>query len=130
MVKDFVILDIGKIVIIREKCEKKYYKEINNKLYELTENDRIYVNNIFNNNKEYNYNSERLTELVFKNDNINNKNYILTFLEYLERIIPENNKDNFYRNVESLKSFNKMKNNIIVNSLSNDFITGNINKML
>lgn len=104
MNEDFIILDIGKIVIIREKNEKKYYKEINHKLYDLTEEELIYIHSIFNNNKRYDYDSEKLTELVKQNDTIEYKDYILKFLEFLERIIPENCQDNFYRNVQTLKT--------------------------
>lgn len=102
--KDYIVLDIGKIVILRDKGIKNYYKEIDGNLVKLTDQELMYVINLFNKNDGYHYDSERLTMLVNNNSKIDNHNreYLLKLLEFLEIIIPTNCRDNFYRNIETV----------------------------
>lgn len=102
--KDYIVLDIGKIVIVRKNNSRKYYKEVNGELFELSNEELLGVIKIFNKNNSYDYDSEKLSSLVNINNNIDatNKNYLLVLLEFLERIIPENCRDNFYKNLETI----------------------------
>ena len=103
MNNDYIILDIGKIVIIRNGTQSTYYKEIDNKLYELTKEELEIVNNILYPKQEKIYYSELLKELLLANPNIKEKDFYYRFLEYIENIIPVNSRENLYRNIKTLQ---------------------------
>jgi hypothetical protein len=107
MNKNFVILPIGKIVVLKGKYTTSYFKEINNKLYILTAEELKYVQNIFN-KKDDLYYSEHLTNLINENAVINKIPNINTFLLYVENLIPSNYRNDFYHSLATLKiNFNK-----------------------
>jgi len=103
MNNDYIILDIGKIVIFRNGTQSTYYKEIDNKLYELTKEELEIVNNILYPIQEKIYYSELLKELLLANPNIKEKDFYYRFLEYIESIIPVNSRENLYRNIKTLQ---------------------------
>lgn len=105
MVIDYIKCNIGKVIIIHDINEKtkKLFKEENNTLVDLTEDELKYVNSLFDTNGGYNYNDE-LDKIVLNNPNIEHKEYIINFLKWLGSIIPKNCTDNFYRNVRTLKT--------------------------
>lgn len=100
----YLILDIGKIFIKRSDNKKEYYKEVDNKIINLKDKELEYINKIFDIKKfnEY-YNEFDLKTLIENNHNIENKEYINNFFMFLDRIIPENCKENFYRNIKTVK---------------------------
>lgn len=105
MNRDYIILDIGKIVIVWENKTKKIFKEENNELIELNDSERIYVENYLNQEQGYIYYSERLENIVKQNPNIEEKEMLLPILFDLESMIPIDSRENFYHNVETLDTF-------------------------
>ena len=61
------------------------------------------VNKIFDSSKYNEYYSTRIESILNNNDNIDNKDFVITFLSFLDKIIPDGSKTNFYRNLESMK---------------------------
>lgn len=105
MNRDYIILDIGKIVIVWENKTKKIFKEENNELIELNDSERIYVENYLNQEQGYIYYSERLENIVKQNPNIEEKEMLLPILFDLESMIPIDSRENFYHNLETLDTF-------------------------
>lgn len=52
----------------------------------------------------YTYDSELLNNIVNDNPKMENKEYIINFLSWLENVIPKDCRDNFYRNVATLQT--------------------------
>lgn len=100
---NYIILDIGKIVICWDNREKSYYKEVNNKLISINNEEKNYLNNIFQKPYSYELNSEYLTKLIDNNSNIKEKERMTILLTWLENIVPDNAKNNFYNNIQTLK---------------------------
>ncbi|MDD2434819.1 MAG: hypothetical protein PHO63_01040 [Bacilli bacterium] len=101
---DIVILDIGNIVIHRNNGMVNYYKEVEGELVELTENELKEVEEIFSGSNNTEYYSEKLELITKQNPSLeNNYEYLMYFFDFLERVIPENYHNNFYRNLETLK---------------------------
>lgn len=112
---DYVILDIGKIIIIRENKNVIYKKEINNNMVSLTEIELRYVKELFKKDNSNIYYSDYLNEIIENNDSImnNEPQYLLRFLNLLEKIVPENYKNNYYDNLKTLQvnlNFDVIKN--------------------
>lgn len=102
--QNYIILDIGKVVVEIEKDGKRFYKEVDDKLYELNEEELKKVEGIFENKNGYIWNSEELKILLNRNQELTQKEKIYPLLEILEeKIIPENCKSNFYRNIQTLR---------------------------
>lgn len=125
---NYIILDIGKIIISWENKERKFYKETNNQLTPLSKEEENYLNNYFNKQYSYELNSEYLTNLINNNINIKEKEQITVLLSWLEILVPDNAKNNFYKNIQTLK-INYDKENISNNkSIANyDDTTNEIN---
>ncbi len=104
METDFINLSIGKILIIRENKETKYKKEIDGNIIELTEFEKEFLLNLFNKERSYIYKSDYLDYLIENNNNIENKAYIKSLLEGIEKGIPIGYRKNLYRNLETLKT--------------------------
>lgn len=102
---NYVILDIGKIIIIRENKNVIYKKEINNNMVALTEIELRYVKELFKKDNSNIYYSDYLNEIIENNDSImnNEPQYLLRFLNLLEKIVPENYKNNYYDNLKTLQ---------------------------
>lgn len=99
--RDYIILDIGKIFIKYNPIS--FYKEVNNNLVELTKEESEYINNIFTPKESNIFYSEQLNLLINHNFNFSKyPEYTSTLLGYMERIIPEGSRDNFYRNLLTL----------------------------
>ena len=103
MDNNYIILDFGKVFIIWENDERKFYKETKTGLVKLTEEELKVVNKIFDNSKYNEYYSIKIENIKKNNNDIENKDYIINFLNWLENIIPEEYRTNFYRNLETLK---------------------------
>lgn len=127
---DLVVLDIGKIVVKRNFDKKYYYKEIENGFIELTEQEREVIDNIFYDNYGYIFYSEKLNVIVYNNNKLENKSYLMNFFEYIERMIPEDCRDNFYHNLETLETKLNFDTNFLdleVNNEENINTSGNYN---
>lgn len=84
--------------------------------------ERKKIEKLLNSKYSHIYNSTLLKELVDSNPKIENKGYVINLLSWLEGIIPENCKENFFRNIQTLDT----SLNIGVDlSQSNNKIVGN-----
>lgn len=105
MDNNYIILDFGKVFIIWENDERKFYKETKNGLVTLTEEELKIANKIFDNSKYTEYYSIKIENILRNNNDIENKDYIINFLNWLENIIPEDYRINFYKNLETLRFY-------------------------
>lgn len=91
-------------VIINEDDKKVIYKNIDNKLVSLSKDELEHIEKMFDNKYSYTYKSERLNNIISSNPNIESKEYIANFLNWLEGNIPESEKEKFYKKVSTLKT--------------------------
>lgn len=80
------------------------YKYNNGKIEILSDEEKQIIKQLLNNKYSYEYDNSMLTSLVNANPEIENREYIMNFLNWLESIIPEECRDNFYRNIKTLKT--------------------------
>lgn len=127
MDNNYIILEFGKVYIIWENDERKFYKETKKGLENLTEEELKVVNKIFDSTKYTEYYSIKIENILRNNNDIENKDYIINFLNWLENIIPEDYRTNFYRNLETLKvklNFDCDLNNIETNNEKSETCAG------
>jgi len=103
MKNNYIILDFGKVFIEWENGERVFYKETSDGIVNLSFEELEIVKKIFDSSKYNEYYSTRIESILNSNDNIDNKDFVITFLSFLDKIIPDGSKTNFYRNLESLK---------------------------
>lgn len=96
---NYIVLNNEKIVIDIENG-LSFYKEKNNKLYPLNEKEFLYIKKLFNRDDNY---FESLESSINSNKSISNISLIKVMFEFLEQNIPEEDKDNFYENIKTLK---------------------------
>lgn len=89
-------------VIIYDDKKIKILKKIDNKLVELDKSEKKKIESFFSREQSHKYSSRYLTECLNDNNVLEKKDYILPFLEWLEKLIPEDSRDNFYRNIRTL----------------------------
>lgn len=99
----FIVLDFGKVFIDYENGERYFYKETVDGFINLSQEEMKIICDIFNESKYDEYFSERIDNILANNNDIDNKSFVVNFLNFLEAIIPENCRSNFYRNLEILK---------------------------
>jgi len=80
------------------------FKEDNNKKELLSEEENTKIKKLLNSKYSYIYNSSIINNLVYQNDNIEKKEYIINMLNWLERIIPQECRNNLYRNLKTLRT--------------------------
>ena len=78
------------------------YKLINRERVELTEEEKETIQKIIKRNSSYIYNSIRLGQVLESNTGINSNEIAPTLLEWLESVIPVDERENFYRNIGTL----------------------------
>ena len=89
-------------VIIYDDKKIKILKKVDNKLVELDKSEKKKIESFFSREQSHKYSSLYLTECLNDNNVLEKKDYILPFLEWLEKLIPEDSRDNFYRNIRTL----------------------------
>lgn len=95
----------GKKYIVEYKEKTiNVYKYNNGKIEILSDEEKQIIKQLLNNKYSYEYDNSMLTSLVNANPEIENREYIMNFLNWLESIIPEECRDNFYRNIKTLKT--------------------------
>lgn len=95
----------GQKYIIEYKDETiNIYKQINGNLESLSDEENKKISELLNSGDDYIYDSAKLNELVINNPAIERKDFVMNFLNWLEDIIPEDCRENFYRNVATLKT--------------------------
>ena len=95
----------GKKYIVEYKDKNmNVYKCNDGKIEILSDEEIQMIRQLLNSKYNYEYDSITLTNLVNANLEMENKEYIMNFLNWLESIIPEECRDNFYRNIKTLKT--------------------------
>lgn len=95
----------GKKYIVEYKDKNmNVYKYNDGRIEILSEEEAQMIKQLLNSKYNYVYDSITLTDLVNANPEIENKEFIMNFLNWLERVIPENCRDNFYKNIKTLKT--------------------------
>lgn len=101
---DYFILNNEKIFIEIKESNIILKKYINGMLTELNENQKKEIMSELKTKDGYNYDSQMLIELMHSNPSLNsNFEYYYNFLSYIEGIIPEKFKSNFYNNLKTLQ---------------------------
>ncbi|MGN0973207.1 MAG: hypothetical protein ACI4OT_00535 [Bacilli bacterium] len=100
----FFTIEGYKYLIMYNNKNFEIYKEIQNEIIKLSEEENNKIRKILNQKYNYIYDSQILNELVNSNDKIENKDYIINILNWLEQIIPENDRSNFYNNIKNLQT--------------------------
>lgn len=113
MKSNFIILNFGKVFIVWENGERKFYKEKDGSFISLLSEENKIVSELFDMSKYNDYYSERVDKILANNNNVDNKDFVINFFNFLESIIPKNCTDNFYRNLETV---------IVKLNLSSDFL--------
>ena len=103
---DVITLPIGKILIIRKKHEKQFLKiNQDNTVSELNEEESKYIHDIFNPRKEAVIQSEIIDKGFQKNEHLKQQEaFFKPIIEAIEDVIPQNARENFYRNIETLET--------------------------
>ena len=89
-------------VIIYDDKKIKILKKVDNKLVELDKSEKKKIESFFSREQSHKYSSLYLTECLNDNNVLEKKDNILPFHEWLEKMIPEDSRDNFYRNIRTL----------------------------
>lgn len=79
------------------------YKLVDNQRVKLNQEEKEHIEKVLKKNSSYIYTSMKLNEVLENNESITNNELAPNLLEWLEGIIPVDSRDNFYRNVETLK---------------------------
>lgn len=96
---------LGKIVLIRENNEEKWYKEINNNLIPLSPKEQKVIDKIFKGKSKTLMYSKTLDNIIAANPNLipYNSDIFKLMIETIENLIPENYRQDFYNNLKSLE---------------------------
>ena len=104
MDNNYFVYNRKKYIVEYKDKNINVYKYNDGKIEILLEEEKQIIKQILNNKYSYEYDSIMLTSLVNANPEIENKEYIINYLNWLENIIPEEYRDNFYRNIKTLKT--------------------------
>lgn len=101
---DYFIMNNEKIFIEIKDSNIILKKYVNGILTQLKENQKKEIMDKLKTKNGYNYDSQMLIELMHSNPSLNsNFEYYYNFLSYIEAIIPEEFKSNFYNNLKTLQ---------------------------
>lgn len=98
MNNNYFILNNEKYIVEYSNNIVTFYKYVDGKNKELSENEKQEIVKILNSNYSYVYDSEYLKGLVDSNPETEQKQFIINFLEWIENLIPEDSRDNLYKN--------------------------------
>ncbi len=101
--KSYFIIDNTKYIIIYEKTSYKIYKELNNSIEELTDEEKQKLDFVINQKAPEYHESRILDETIESNKELKLYGNMKFYLEQLEKLIPENLRYNFYNNLKTVK---------------------------
>lgn len=103
---DLIVLPIGKILIIRKNGRKEFFKvNEDNTVIDLNEEERKYIDNIFNQPRGPMVYSESVIDITRENQGFEGEFDIwLPIVEAIDEHIPEGAKEKFHRNLRTLKN--------------------------
>ena len=96
------VIDGIKYIATYKDNNLKILKLENNTLQELTTSENEKIIKLLNRKTGYKSNSELLTRLLTENNNIESKEDYSIVLNWIERIIPEEHRQNLYTNIKTL----------------------------
>ena len=113
MNNSYIVINDIKYVFKYENKSTKIYKEINNELISLTDDEHNMITSILNSNKGTRY-YKKIDSIIARNKNISDdkKQSIFPYLKWLEGIIPDGCKKIFYNNLETVKIEFNLDNNL------------------
>ena len=91
-------------VVFFDNSTVKILRKENDKFLLLTDEEKNKIDSILNNESGYQYNSDKLIEIINSNNDLSNKEYLANFLQWLENAIPIDCRENFYNNLKTLKA--------------------------
>lgn len=101
---DYFIMNNEKIFIEIKDSNIILKKYVNGILTQLNENQKKEIMDELKTKNGYNYDSQILIELMHSNPSLNsNFDYYYNFLSYIEGIIPDKYRTNFYNNLKTLQ---------------------------
>ena len=113
-----------KYVVVHNENIINIYKHNNEKIEELSSEEMNDIKHLLNHKYNYIYDSTILNDLVNENSKMEKKEFTMNFLNWLENMIPENCRANFYRNVKTLKTtLNMSYGTSIYNESINEYST-------
>ncbi len=104
MNNEFFTFNGKQYAIFFDNLVVKILKKENDKFLLLSDQELKEINNVLNSKSGYQYDSEKLLEIINSNGNLKNNNYLCNFLQWLENLIPVDSKENFYNNLRTLKT--------------------------
>lgn len=121
---NYFVYDGEKYVVKYKDKTINIYKYNNGKIELISVEEAEKINLLLNCEYNYIYDSIMLNNLVNDNSEIEYKEYIMNFVNWLESIIPEDCRDNFYRNIATVKTtlnidIDLSKNETIISGYSN-----------
>lgn len=105
------VIDGIKYIATYKDNNLKILKLENNTLQELTPSENEKITKLLNRKTGYKSNSELLTKLIAENNNLESKEDYSTVLNWIERIIPEEHRQNLYTNLKTLTVKSNVKRN-------------------
>ena len=105
------VIDGIKYIATYKDDNLKILKLENNSLQELTPSENEKITKLLNRKTGYKSNSELLTRLLTENNNIESKEDYSTVLNWIERIIREEHRQNLYTNLKTLTVKSNVKRN-------------------
>lgn len=99
----YFIINGIKFVVIYYNGNRQILKEVNNQLVQLSDEDKIIINNLFKYDDVHICKSERLITILNENSTIKNKESLYELFNLIESKIPESCREIFYRNLETLQ---------------------------
>lgn len=104
MKKCYFIIHGIKFIFIYDNGKRKILKEENGQLLPLSPEEQEVIDKIFTYDNGYiYYMSKKLGQIILENNNLDADLHIYRLLEWLEQIIPEDSRENFYRNLSTLQ---------------------------
>lgn len=104
MKKCYFIIHGIKFIFVYDNGNRKILKEENGQLLPLSQEEQEVIDKIFTYDNEYiYYMSKKLSQILLDNNKLDADLHIYRLLEWLEQVIPEACRENFYRNLSTLQ---------------------------
>ncbi len=104
MKKCYFIIHGIKFIFIYDNGKRKILKEENGQLLPLSLEEQEVIDKIFTYDNGYiYYMSKRLDKIILDNDKLDADLHVYKLLGWLEKLIPEDCRENFYRNLSTLQ---------------------------
>lgn len=120
----YFIINGIKFVIVYNDGKREILKEEQNQLVQLSQEEQKLINDILAYDDNPICKSQRLTQIFIDNDKLSSDLHVYNLLEWLEQNIPENCRENFYRNLSTLQINQNL--DVINNQQTHEFTGGTV----